>query len=552
MTVTLESLKKSVGKKNAKSEVFAWLADLERAAGDLDGALQRVDGGLTLYPNDVAAMIVRAKILFQQEKFEECVQQCATILVKDTFSLAGQKIMGDAYDKLGMIPERNVCYRRYHDMDPLNTFWKDEYDVVESAVAATVAADMAMPDEDFSMPEEGSSLFINTLDEQGSMAEGSSVDDSFEKAFGDTFGSDSGASEDDGAGLFEKSASSIGLSLDDEPSNDTASPFSKGFDDVQEEESLEAPLSSGFGDSLGGAFEAPAAEESSDDDPFAALAAMLPNSDAAEDSMMEDLSASLDATMETISAEDTGDKPLEQFPVDENISGNDVNSAMASFFGLDDDLEAEETSAAGSNAIEETPVDENASANASMVFGSAAEDKPMSVDNAFNSIFGEDELPEELPQEKPAPVAESIELPVEDKPMSVDNAFDSIFGDDELPDEKSMELPAAEDSLELPADEEVKLDGEWSPTPVAAEEPAVEEKPAAPAAEESFSVSSAFDSIFGDDEDLPEEKPVETAAPVAEDSLELPAVEDSLELPADEEVKLDGEWSPTPVAAEEP
>ena len=32
MAVTLESLRKSVGKKNASSMVFAWLADLERVA----------------------------------------------------------------------------------------------------------------------------------------------------------------------------------------------------------------------------------------------------------------------------------------------------------------------------------------------------------------------------------------------------------------------------------------------------------------------------------------------------------------------------------------
>ncbi len=571
MTVTLESLKKSVGKKSAKSEIFAWLADLERAAGNLDGALQRVDNGLALYPNDVAAMIVRAKILFQQEKFEECVQQCETILVKDTFSLAGQKIMGDAYDKLGNIPERNLCYRRYHDMDPLNTFWKDEYDVVETAaVAAAVAADMTMSDADFSMPEEEGGLFTSSEQESGNFLGGD--DSTFEKSFEDTFGSESSeeSSEDDG-GLFEKSSSSVGLSLDDDQSAESASPFSKGFDEPEEEESLEAPLSGGFGgslnDSLGGVFDTPAQEESTDDDPFAALAAMLPNSDAAEDSMMEDLTASLDQTMATISAEDTADKPLEEFPADDNISGNDVNSAMASFFGLDDDLEAEETSTAGSSALDETPVDESASANASMVFGSSSEDQPMSVDNAFSSIFGDDELPEEKPQSAPVaeesselPAVESLDVPAEessdvsaeDKPLSVDNAFDSIFGEDELPEEKPVE--AAAESLELPAEESLELPaeepalGDWSPAPAAVEEPAlevVEESPAPEVVEEkpaddgALSVDGAFSSIFGDDDDLPEEKPVE-AAP-AEESLELPAEEPAL-----------GDWSPAPAAAEEP
>ena len=70
MAVTLDSLKKKIGKKNVNSRAFAWLADLEREAGNLDQALQRVDGGLTLYPNDVSAMLVRSKILFQKESTE--------------------------------------------------------------------------------------------------------------------------------------------------------------------------------------------------------------------------------------------------------------------------------------------------------------------------------------------------------------------------------------------------------------------------------------------------------------------------------------------------
>ena len=138
MAVTLESLRKSVGKKNASSMVFAWLADLERVAGELDKALQRVDGGLTLYPNDISARLVRAKILIQLEAYEPCVEECERIIVMDPFNLAAQQIMGDAYDKLGMQAERNVCYRRLHDMDPLNTFWKEEYDVVLESTATVV------------------------------------------------------------------------------------------------------------------------------------------------------------------------------------------------------------------------------------------------------------------------------------------------------------------------------------------------------------------------------------------------------------------------------
>ena len=154
MAVTLDSLKKTIGKKNVNSRAFAWLADLEREAGNLDQALQRVDGGLTLYPNDVAAMLVRSKILFQKESYDACIEECEKVLVADPFNLAAQQIMGDAYDKLENIGERNVCYRRLHDMDPLNTFWKDEYDVVVGAAAAAAMAG-EISDTDFSMPDVG-------------------------------------------------------------------------------------------------------------------------------------------------------------------------------------------------------------------------------------------------------------------------------------------------------------------------------------------------------------------------------------------------------------
>ena len=101
MAVTLESLRKSVGKKNTLSMVFAWLADLERVAGELDKALQRVDGGLTLYPNDISARLVRAKILTQLEAYQPCVEECERIITMDPFNLAAQQLMGGATYFLG-------------------------------------------------------------------------------------------------------------------------------------------------------------------------------------------------------------------------------------------------------------------------------------------------------------------------------------------------------------------------------------------------------------------------------------------------------------------
>ena len=548
MAVTLDSLKKTIGKKNVNSRAFAWLADLEREAGNLDQALQRVDGGLTLYPNDVAAMLVRSKILFQKESYDACIEECEKVLVADPFNLAAQQIMGDAYDKLENIGERNVCYRRLHDMDPLNTFWKDEYDVVVGAAAAAAMAG-EISDTDFSMPDVGN------------------------------------------------------MDLSDEF---TAAPAAESTEAAPADEfSLNEPQAAEA--------DASAADvaEPAGDDPFAALASMIPGNDDADDSAMEDLSASLDSAMDAINNESAADKPLEELSEDENISSSDVGSALSDMFGLEDDLEPEESSAPAAEASSDIPasIDDNAEANAASVFGAAApeapaEDKPQSIDDAFGDIFGEDELPEEKPQsvsidapaDEPAPEALATEeAPVEDKPQSIDDAFGDIFGEDELPEEKpqasidapaepaadiAAEEPAAEpadiaaepaadftadlsDDLELPSEEgglfEKSAAADMNLTADEVAEPAAETK-----ADEPTTIDNAFDSIFGEDE-LPEEKPqsasidapAEEAAadaaaePAADftadlsDDLELPSEEGGLfEKSADADMNLTGDWTP--------
>ena len=598
MTVTLDSLKKTFGKKKVNTQAFAWLADYEREAGDLDTALQRVDGGLVMYPGDIAARLVRTKILFEKEDFQGCVEECERVLKADPFCLSAQKRMGDAYDRMEKINERNQCYRRVHDMDPLDKFWKDEYENVVAAAAAA-AAGAELGEMDLSMPG---------LDSQEpGAATGFSLGDS--------------AAE---APFFEKSP-------DDGSAPEEKGPkFGSGFEFVNEE-----PAEG----SAAAAAEPGAAESSafggldgSEEDPFAALSALIPDSDAGEEAAMDSLQASLDSAMESINAEEPS--APEVFPADDDISGGDVNSAMSNFFGVEDDLEPEEPAAPVSpfsNLNLSAGIDDEpaaaAATNASKVFGTPAEeDKPQSVDSAFNDIFGEDELPEEpatkaapaeadkpqsvdsafndifgedeLPEEpgmfqksaevepaeeEPAAAEVAGEEPVAqaapaeaDKPQSVDSAFNDIFGEDELPEEpglfqKSAEVepveeePAAED---VPALEEPE--GVEEP-PVAAETQELAAEELVPPAEDaksesSDSVGSAFDSIFGDDEDLPEESlfqksaEVESAAeaePAAEESspseelvAEEPAVEETLEQPA---VELDApaeEAAPTVAAGD--
>ena len=536
MPVTLESLKKSVGKKNANSMVFAWLADLEREAGNLDSALQRVDGGLTLYPNDIAARLVRSKILMQQEAYEPCVQECEKILVMDPFNLAAQRIMGDAYDKLGNEANRNRCYRRLHDMDPLNTFWKEEYDVVLDEPAAEMGAAL-------------------------------------------------------GAGLsLSDSPSDLDFTLTDA---DTAAPQDLSFDDVQDQQSELAETDEKSAEPVDD-FATISEEAAPDqDDPFASLAAMLPNGDSADDSAMEDLSASLDSAMDSITSESTDELPTEEFGGEENISGSDVGSALSDMFGLEDDLEAEESTGnvspfsapAAPEADIPASIDDKAQSNAESVFSTPVADKPQSIDDAFGDIFGEDELPEEKPQTAPAAEDASIEsvgsapgedeqpaeegglfeksaefetaAPAADKPQSIDDAFGDIFGEDELPEEKPQtvepadELAAAEPATEPAAEPAADL-----AEPIA--------DLAEPAADD-FSLDSADDSLS-----------LGTADESAQDSigdLEMPAEDGGLfEKSADadmnltdgtaevssEDEKLDSEtladlnaWTPGP-AHEEP
>ena len=158
MAVTLDTLKKSIGKKKAKTMAFAWLADYENMAGDVDNALARVDAGLQMYPGDIPGMLVRSKILFQKGRFKECVKECEKVLEKEPFCLSAQKRMGEAYEQMENLDERNRCFRRVHDMDPLDMFWKEEYETVSdtgAAVAGAVAgaAGEALADADFSMPD---------------------------------------------------------------------------------------------------------------------------------------------------------------------------------------------------------------------------------------------------------------------------------------------------------------------------------------------------------------------------------------------------------------
>ncbi len=565
MAVTLDSLKKTVGKKKVKSMAFAWLADYESQAGDSTTALARVDAGLQLYPGDIPGMLVRSKLLFQLGDFEECVKECERILQKEPFCLSAQKRMGDAYEKLENIDERNRCYRRVHDMDPLDTFWKEEYEAVPeaavgaAAVAGAVAAGEAAADSEFAMPDMGEFTMEGAAE---------SAEPAVEASADATAGEEPAAKEEDS--LFSKS-----LDMDIE------SPATETAEEPEQPKASASPFSA-----------------SDDEDPFAALSSLGNDDSLADESSIDSLQQSLESALGDAATDITLDQDI---PEAEEISGNDVGSAFADLFGEEDDMdsfgETTESKPASPFAQMDLPTsldDEPAAPedSAKNVFGEeAVEDKPQSIDDAFGDIFGEDELPEELPSNTAAPKAEPAEeqkpeeesfsggmfeksaaadmglgteeddLKLEepepepakeaDKPQSLDSAFADIFGEDELPEELPPAQPAGESDvsadLELPADSSTSaltedadlelpsLDDSTSALTDELEMPS-EDKPAEETPAESldtFDIANwSPDAKPADDASL--ELPAEEETPAEEPALELPAEEPALEMPAEE------------------
>lgn len=594
MAVTLDSLKKTVGKKKVKSMAFAWLADYENQAGDSTTALARVDAGLQLYPGDIPGMLVRTKLLFQLGDFEECVKECERILQKEPFCLSAQKRMGDAYEKLENIDERNRCYRRVHDMDPLDTFWKEEYEAVPeaavgaAAVAGAVAAGEAAADSEFAMPDMGEFTMEGAAE---------SAEPAVEASADATAGEEPAAKEENS--LFSKS-----LDMDIE------SPATEAAEEPEQPKASASPFSA-----------------SDDEDPFAALSSLGNDDSLADESSIDTLQQSLESALGDAATDITLDQDI---PEAEEISGNDVGSAFADLFGEEDDMdsfgETTESKPASPFAQMDLPTsldDEPAAPedSAKNVFGEeAVEDKPQSIDDAFGDIFGEDELPEELPSNTAAPKAEPAEeqkpeeesfsggmfeksaaadmglgteeddLKLEepepepakeaDKPQSLDSAFADIFGEDELPEELPPAQPSGESDvsadLELPADSSTSaltedadlelpaLDDSTSALTDELEMPS-EDKPAEETPAESldtFDIANwSPDAKPADDASL--ELPAEEETPAEEPTLELPAADEApaeevadLELPAEEpavepSLELPAEESALEMPAEE-
>ena len=564
MAITLDTLRKTVKKNKGKSLALAWLADMERASGDYEAALKIVDEALAASPSDVPAMLVRAKILAGQQDFAGSVSEYKKVLAKDPFCLSAHKRMGEAYEQLGKTTERNMCFRRVHDMDPLDSFWKEEYDVLPEELETNLAAP-PMDDDSFTMDMES---------ETGNTEE--------DNVFANLASSMPNSDEEDNASMDDllKSLNSASDGIEEQGDNQDQS---YGGSDVLSTSEVSSAITGILGgdDDLDSA-DVQAGEASANASPFSSSNALA--SDVAPKS--DENLFSLDASSESES------------------QPTNVDDAFSSIFGEDDAFEEKPAEASDSISDWSPSAAPVAEADESLETPKE-EDKATNVDDAFSSIFGDDDLPEEKPAEtseslsdwspSATPVAEaeeSLETPKEeDKATNVDDAFSSIFGEDDVFEEKPAEETLSEKTdapADLAADTneavaeaqsesgeedsfgglfEKSADADFSVGAPSEEKPSedlnnVSSESSIPSAHMDFAddevaaadapkeedketnVDDAFSSIFGDD-DLPEEKPAEetlaekTDAP-AEESLSDDSFGGLFEKSADAEFSVEG------------
>ncbi len=213
--------------------------------------------------------------------------------------------------------------------------------------------------------------------------------------------------------------------------------------------------------------------EEKDEDPFSSLATLLPaDEDGDSEVSFRDLENSLDNAIADFSP---ANAEKDEFPTDE-IDGNDISAALS-------------------------------------------------------GIFGSAETDESLPEQGEKANESSSEEKIEDKPQSLSDAFDSLFGEDELPDEFVLSKP----SNNVPASDTIqpsKTSEDSAPSEPSASEPSPlfeksAEEPSKPESTLEKSVESSFDSLFGEEsDDLPLEDLVETSKPAADSASHVePSIE---------------------------
>jgi len=189
------------------------------------------------------------------------------------------------------------------------------------------------------------------------------------------------------------------------------------------------------------------------EDPFSDLAMILNLEDAAEeDSSVHALEGSLDSVMEGLATvEDSEPETLE----DNAISGEDLSFAFSSIFGIEEDTSNDKNASpfAQSEVSPLEDFEEKQKDDLKQDSNRVDEDTAQSLDTAFDSIFGEDELPEEGVDFTLSDDAPTFEKSAEPLDMSLsEEDLDLSLSDDVPTFEKSAEpldVSLSEEDLDL-------------------------------------------------------------------------------------------------------
>ena len=426
MAVTLESLKKIIGKKK-KSRLFVWLADLERGAGNLDVAMQILDSGLQEYPDMLQAHLIRSVILLEQGNLDAALEACDIILQMQPTCLSALRRKGEIYEKQGDEVSRNKYYRLVHDIDPLDMFWKEEYAVLPVEEPAVEESDesLFLPEDDSSegfllMPEEEQSTdedpfqIFNALGQEDAVEE-DSLSEALENSLNDAL---------EQVDLQDSVAQDIPLSIDDEAMS--------GSD-------VSSAISDFFGSADDDFFE----EESKPASPFSKLE--IPES-LEDPEPAEEVQQNFESSFEK-SAEVAPEESVELDTAFDSLLGEDeLPEEAPSAFEKSAESVSEEAIVDEPEDSLAMDLDEEPTESLSDLLGNTEVKDETGVANAFDSLFGKEELADD---ELTLPEAKSVEPEIQTSAVEkrevpselsaeVSSSLDALFGDDD----DDLELPS--------------------------------------------------------------------------------------------------------------
>ena len=440
MAISLDSLRKAVKKNKGRSQALAWLADMERASGDYEAALKIVDTALAASPSDVPAMLVRAKVLAGQQDYAGSISQYKKVLAKDPFCLSAHKRMGESYDKLGKVAERNACFRRVHDMDPLDPFWKEEYDVLPEEEQASLVP-----------PPMDESSFTMDVNDDAENAEISGEDNIFANLAASLPNTD----EEDNSSM-EALRNSLNFASDDLSKNPDGSEI-PDFDHVLNSSEVSSAISGILGgdddlDVVDSGKKAVAEEEPATSSLFSHFSddEKVDEEESKQASVSDEL---IDEPLEKISEEKLDDSELSldslDEPLDADKKSTNVDDAFSSLLG-DDELPEESTAdtSSSSELNEEKPLEESLD---------APEENPTEKENLVGESSESGIPTSHMDFSDEADAVESDDLNLDEKPeevapktedagTNVDDAFSSLLGDDELPEEHASVAPESDEN----------------------------------------------------------------------------------------------------------